>query len=94
MLSLVESEQASLQELEKQNLMNKIIAAGLNSLVGHINNPSSPERALLDSFVNQSFDRILPCWNMLDDRVKFFVFKSHILDFESYMHQKLESKNV
>ena len=94
MLSLVESEQTDAKEAEKQILMNKIIAAGLNSLVSFVNNQSSQERNLLDSFVQQSFDKILPCWSMLDDRVKFFIFKAHISDFESFMRQKVETNNV
>jgi hypothetical protein len=94
MLSLVDSDQVNALNAEKQALLNKIIAAGLNSLSGYAANQNAPERQLLDSFVNQSFDKILPCWGLLDDRIKFFVFKTYISEFESFMQAKVSESNV
>jgi hypothetical protein len=95
MLSLVNPDQVDPNFVERQAIINRIIAAGLNSMVGHTaNNMSqSEERKLLDAFVSQSFDKILPCWPALDDRIKFFIFKAHVVEFENYMAEKNKVKS-
>jgi hypothetical protein len=90
MLSLVNPEEVN--AAERQLIVDKLIAQGLNSLVSHINTKDTPEKALIDSFVNQSFDRILPCWHMLDERMKFYIFKANISEFEKFLAQR--SSNV
>jgi len=78
----------------KQEVLNRIIAAGLNSLVGWTTNHSgleSPERKLLDAFAEQSFDRIIPCFDLLDPRIQLYVFKPHKEAFLEYMLQRRES---
>ena len=94
MLSLVNPEQNDPVAIEKQNLLNKIIAAGLNSLSGYTVQTNCKERQLLDQFVAQSFDVILACWPMLDDKIKFFIFKANVVDFENYMREKGRNQNV
>lgn len=78
----------SIEEIseEKRELLNKIIAAGLNSL-SHATNVTSPspEKELLDTFVSQSFEEVLPCWQFLNLQIQFHVFKAHITEFEKYM---------
>jgi hypothetical protein len=93
MLSLVNPEQVDTLSFEKQELLNKIIASGLNSLTGYMHQPNAPEHQLLQSFINQSFDKIMPCWHLLNDQIKFFIFKAHLKDFESYIQQKA-SQNI
>lgn len=95
MLSLVESTQAN--DAEREALMNKIIAAGLNSIIVYASSNQSqphPDRVLLEKFAQQSFDKILPCWSMLDDKVKFFIFKSNVEEFENFMRLKSGVSNV
>ena len=97
MLSLVNPEQANVSSAEKDLIVNKIIAAGLNSLVAHVSinaNPNTDERKIIDLFISQSFDKIMPCWGMLDDRIKFHIFKSNISEFEQYMLEKSRGSNV
>lgn len=95
MLSLVNQEQIETAAMEKQLLMNKIVAAGLNSLSSYTNNNSSAaEKQLLETFTEKSFDVILSCWPLLDDRIKFFVFKHYVSDFENYMRGKIDNSNV
>ena len=93
MLSLVNPGQVDSLSSEKQELLNKIIASGLNSLVGFINQPDSAQHQLLQSFVNQSFDKIMPCWHLLNDQIKFFIFKVHLKEFELYIQQKITQNN-
>lgn len=90
MLSLVNQEEVS--GAERQLVINKLIAQGLNSLVSHLHTKDTPEKVLIDSFVNQSFDQILPCWSMLDEKMKFYIFKVNILEFEKFLMQR--SSNV
>lgn len=90
MLSLVNPDQLDSEMAERQAIINKIIAAGLNSLVPYINSSADKceEKRLLDTFVTQSLDKVLPVWNQLDDRIKFFIFKAHISDFEVFISEK------
>jgi hypothetical protein len=93
MLSLVDPETVDGAERDKQEVVNRIIAAGLNSMSGKIGfattlDPASPERQLLDAFVSQSFERILPCWPHLDEKIKFYIFKSNVEEFLQYMNTK------
>ena len=95
MLSLVSQAQVDTETAEKQMIMNKIIAAGLNSLSSYTNNNANgPEKQLLETFASKSFDIILACWPMLDDKIKFFIFKHYIVDFEGFMRDKVTSSNV
>lgn len=96
MLSLVTPEQANIKNAEKEAVINKLIAAGLNSLVGHLNSNTntSEERRLLELFMTQSFEKIMPCWPMLDDRIKFHVFKTNLVEFEKFMLEKSKVTNV
>lgn len=89
MLSLVNAERGTSENEEKQMILNKIIAAGLNSLAIHASQKSdSEERKVLENFVSQSFENIIPCWQFLDDKIKFFVFKIHAEEFAKYMTEK------
>jgi hypothetical protein len=95
MLSLVDAESSNAIENEKQILLNRIIAAGINSLSGAAtsSNSQNPDRQLLDSFVSQSLDKVLAVWPNLDDRIKFYIFKANISEFEEYMKQKIRGSN-
>lgn len=77
---------------EKQQLLNKIIAAGLNSLSYSINSGANPEKDLLDIFVSKEFIQILPCWAHLNEQVKFYIFKTHIEAFERFMKSEAKGK--
>lgn len=72
--------------LERQLVLNKVIAAGLNSL-SHCTTytASTPDKELLDTFVSQDFDQVLPCWDMLNEQIRFYIFKTHIKSFEKFM---------
>ncbi len=69
-------------EEEKKRMLNQIVAAGLNSLI------DKQEEQLLESFISLSFDQILPCWEMLNPKIKFKIFQHHLTDFEEYMRGK------
>lgn len=95
MLSLVTPNQEDPVMQERQIVLNKVIAAGLNSLAQYAGaRTEAEERKLLDTFVIQSFENILPCWPYLDDRIKFHIFKIHAEDFEKYMIEKRSQVNV
>lgn len=90
MLSVVNTDSTITLEHEKQIILNRVIAAGINSLSGYINNNTNdPNKMLLDSFISQSFDKVLAVWPMLDERIKFHIFKANIVDFENYMKDKV-----
>jgi hypothetical protein len=77
--------------LEKQNVLNQIIAAGLNSLAGYTGvHATGPNKELLDAFAEQSFDRIIPCFDLLDSRIQLYVFMPHKDEFLRFMKQKQE----
>jgi hypothetical protein len=91
-LSVVSSENLDVAQQERQLVINKIIAAGVNSLTSSIlssnSNPNDPNRQLLDNFISQSFDKVMAVWPMLDERIKFHIFKANISEFEKYMKEK------
>lgn len=97
MLSVVSSESPDIAQQERQIILNKIIAAGVNSLTSAIltsnSNPNDPNRQLLDSFISQSFDKVMAVWPMLDERIKFHIFKANISEFENYMREKNQEQN-
>lgn len=70
--------------LTKEECLNKIIAAGANAL-GKKVNASEEENQLLERFVKEAFDVIIPCWDNLDDKVRFKIFQAHLTDFKEYM---------
>ena len=71
--------------LERQQILNRIIAAGLNSLSHQSVNGSGPDKELLDTFVSKDFVQVLPCWPLLNEQIKFYIFKTHISSFEKFM---------
>ena len=73
---------------EREELLNRIIAEGLNSL-----NTSGPDKELLDAFVSQSFDRVLPCWDHLSESIRFYIFKVYINDFKKFMESQTRGSN-
>jgi hypothetical protein len=79
---------------EKQKVLNKVLAAGLNSLVSTATYSKGPDKDLLDKFITESFDKVFPCWDMLDDKIKFYVFKLYMPDFENFLKNKIEASNV
>lgn len=76
---------------EKQEVYNRIIAAGLNAIADKVLTPyksdnlEDPERILLEKFVSQSFREILCCWSYLTPSIQFHIFKAHKEKFETYM---------
>lgn len=67
---------------KQKEMFNKIIAAGLNSM-----NFSGSEEGIrtLELFIKSDFKIILPCWDYLNDKVKFQIFSIHKDDFKKYM---------
>lgn len=78
--AVTQPEESNLEE----ELLNRIIAAGLNSLGDKIQYDSE-QKALMDEFVGQSFDRIIPCFNLLNERVQLYAFRPHKEEFLAYM---------
>lgn len=77
---------------ERQEMINKIIAAGLNTLSCHLKDESAPEKKLLDKFVMADFMTILACWPHLNEQIKFHVFKTHLSAFEIFMKEAVKGK--
>lgn len=79
------AEQTEQQVLTEQDCLNKIIAAGANALSKSAQ--SETEKALLDNFIQDSFEVIMPCWEYLNEAVQFKIFKLHLDKFTAYMKQ-------
>jgi hypothetical protein len=70
----------------RQELRNKIIAVGLNSLA---NAWGDPDKELLSEFVTLSLKDVLPTWSLLSDKVRFQIFVNHIGSFRAYMEEEI-----
>jgi hypothetical protein len=76
---------SSNQEI-KQELKNKIIAVGLNSLA---NAWGDDDKALLNEFVIMSLEDVFPTWPLLSDKVRFQIFVNHQDSFRRYMEGEI-----
>lgn len=73
-----------MEDIDLSAIHNKIIAAGVNSLM-LTSKLDGLESKLLNEFLRSSFDIIIPCWDHLDDKVKFQIFLIHLDRFKDYM---------
>lgn len=71
----------------KQDIKNKIIAIGLNSLAAAW---TEEDKLLLNDFVQLSIEEVLPTWDLLSDKVRFQVFIKHFDKFTAFMHEQIK----
>jgi len=77
---------------EEQKVLDAVIAAGLNSLAGYMRHVGSKEKDILDKFSEQSFDKIIPCFDMLSAELQLYIFTPHKDCFLEYMRSVKGSK--
>lgn len=69
-------------EEDRRDIINKIIACGVNSLSESY---GENDKELMRRFISQHFEDIIPCWGMLTEKVQFSIFKLHIDSFKAFM---------
>ena len=72
------------EEKQKHDIVNQIIALGLNSLV------MKPDDLLIEEFSKESFPRIIECWDLLNDSIKFKIFKLRVVDFAEFLKKEVK----
>ena len=80
---------------EKERVLNEIIALGLNTFAQHIGNQYAAystidKLALVDKFSRQHFDKIIPCFEMLDPKIQVRIFMPHKVAFLEFMKKSSE----
>jgi len=79
-VELSELEKVEVTEIvssRKQDILNTLIAKGVNSLQFE----TEEDKAVLEAFASQSFEHISQCWGELSDKVKFFIFATYSHEF-------------
>ena len=74
---------------KEEDVLNRIIAAGLNSMMVY---PKEEDEALINLFTQESFKQIIACWPMLSSKVRFKIFESHSVAFEKYMRSMADNE--
>lgn len=72
------------EEKQKHDIVNQIIALGLNSLV------MKPDDTLVEEFSKESFQRVIECWDLLNDSIKFKIFKLKAIDFAEFLKKEVK----